>query len=421
MLLRRPGIAELTRRARSPIALQVSTFTGASALASIVGGIWTMLLARSLSTSAYGSYSFAVSALALGAMFFEFGLFLPPARQLARGEVPRGEAVAATTVAFLPVGGAFVACVFVLSFSIDKWFRMDVGEALRAVAPLLIAYPYEFVAFQLAQGLDRVGLFSVARVLGRSAAVVSLLSLLLMGRHMTVATALVLESAALLLAWSAFTVGLRPQFSNVATRLSGFIRGSRQYGFQVYIGRVLSIGTYNVDTLMVAAFTEARSVAFYALASRISDVIGLPGSGLAASLFSRMAREDHLRRTWLAAAWSLGLIAAALACLLVGPFLRLVIGVDYLQAASLLPPLALAQVIRSVTSLYNAYLAAHARGVELRNAAITLTVANVVLNLALIPAFGAVGAAWASLCALLVNLGAHIAYYRRAEQQALVA
>jgi O-antigen/teichoic acid export membrane protein len=170
---------------------------------------------------------------------------------------------------------------------------------------------------------------------------------------------------------------------------------------------------------MVAAFTDARSVAYYALASRISDVVGLPASGLAASLFSRMAREDHLRSTWLAAAWVLGLAATVLACLLVGPFLRLVIGIPYLPAAGLLPPLALAQVVRSVTSLYNAYLAAHARGVELRNAAVALTAANVLLNVALIPTFGAVGAAWASLGALLVNLGAHVAYYRRSAPAAM--
>jgi O-antigen/teichoic acid export membrane protein len=109
----------------------------------------------------------------------------------------------------------------------------------------------------------------------------------------------------------------------------------------------------------------------------------------------------------------LGLLTAALACLLTKPFLRLAAGNEYLSAASLLPPLAVAEIIRSVTALYNTHLSAHARGAELRNAAIVLTVANLLLNLSLIPPFGAIGAAWASLLALLANLAVHVAYYRR--------
>jgi O-antigen/teichoic acid export membrane protein len=71
--------------------------------------------------------------------------------------------------------------------------------------------------------------------------------------------------------------------------------------------------------------------------------------------------------------------------------------------------------VRGVTGIYNTYLSARAYGRELRSANITLTASNVVLNLTLIPPFGAQGAAWASLVALIVNLAAHVYYYRRAQ------
>jgi O-antigen/teichoic acid export membrane protein len=408
-----PALVDLTRLARSSVALQVSTFTGASVLASVLGGISTILLAHGLSIRQYGSYSFAVSALAFGAMFFEFGLFLPPARQLARSEAHQRETVAAATVTFLPVGVVFTAGVMMLSLHMDTWFHVDAGAALRLVAPLVIAYPYEFVAFQLAQGLHQVGLYSVIRMLGRVVAAAALVTLLFIGNRLTVASALVIESVALMLAWGLFTVWLRPHYRHVIPQVFGFVRGAREYGFQVYLGRVLSVGSYNLDTLLLAALTDARSVGLYALASRIAYVVGLPGAGIAATLFSRMAREPRLQRGWLTSAWVLGLLTAALACLFTRPFLRLAAGNEYLSAAGLLPPLAVAEVIRSVTALYNTHLSAHARGAELRNAAIVLTVANLLLSIGLIPPFGAVGAAWASVLALLANLAVHIAYYRR--------
>ena len=50
---------------------------------------------------------------------------------------------------------------------------------------------------------------------------------------------------------------------------------------------------------------------------------------------------------------------------------------------------------------------------ELRNAGLVLTGSNIVFNFALIPPFGAQGAAWASLLALGVNFLAHVFFYRR--------
>ncbi len=49
----------------------------------------------------------------------------------------------------------------------------------------------------------------------------------------------------------------------------------------------------------------------------------------------------------------------------------------------------------------------------MRNRAFIFTGSNIVFNFALIPPFGATGAAWASLAAMLVNYIAYVTYYRR--------
>jgi O-antigen/teichoic acid export membrane protein len=410
---RRWGSTGLRRLATSPITIRTTVFTGAEVVTTGLGGVATLLLARNLSTSQFGAYSFAISALAFGAMFFEFGLFIAPARQLARDRGHPGEIVAATTAAYLPVGLAFATLVFATSFEVNGWFHVDAGLALRLVAPLTFVFPYEFVVFRVAQGLDRVRLYSLTRTGAKAATVAALAGLLLSSRRLDVGSVLSIELSAMLLAWSAFTVMLRPAYRNVRARLQSFVREAREYGFQAYVGRVLSVGTYNMDTLMVAALTDARSVAFYALASAIAYPVALPGAGLAAALFPRMAKEPRLDRTWLLGAGALALLAAGLACILVRPFLNLTVGAAYLPVASILPPLALASAARSVTSIYNTHLTAHARGAELRNASLALTLSNLALNFGLIPPFGAIGAAWASLLALLCNLAMLMAMYRR--------
>jgi O-antigen/teichoic acid export membrane protein len=76
-------------------------------------------------------------------------------------------------------------------------------------------------------------------------------------------------------------------------------------------------------------------------------------------------------------------------------------------------PLIIATAVRGVTTLYNTFMSAHARGRDVRNAALILVVSNLLFNFALIPPLGATGAAWASLFALLVNYVGYLSYYRR--------
>jgi O-antigen/teichoic acid export membrane protein len=191
------------------------------------------------------------------------------------------------------------------------------------------------------------------------------------------------------------------------------VRQARDWGFQLYIGRVLSIGTYNMDVLMLGIWANARSVGLYVLAGSLAAVSGLPVIGMTAALFGRMARDESIERRWLALATAVGAACALGAWLLAEPAIRLFFGSRYVGAAELVLPLALAQLVRGVTTVFNTFLSAHGRGVELRNAGLVLAASNVAFNFALIPPFGAQGAAWASLFALGANFLAHIYFYRR--------
>jgi O-antigen/teichoic acid export membrane protein len=164
---------------------------------------------------------------------------------------------------------------------------------------------------------------------------------------------------------------------------------------------------------MLGVFTNARSVGFYTLAGSIAAAANLPVLGLSTALFAPMARARKIRGQLLVVGASLGLITALAAWALAKPFIELVFSHRYAPAAALVLPLALAQAVRGLTGFYNTFLSAQGEGRALRNAGIVLTVSNLVFNFALIPPFGAIGAAWASLFALVVNLGARVIFYRR--------
>jgi O-antigen/teichoic acid export membrane protein len=397
----------------SRLAAQAAAFAAGDAASTALGAVAAAVLARQLDTTAYGSYSFAVSLLAFSAMFAELGLFLPAARLAARADAAgRRQITGAALALYVPVGLGFAAVMFLLSFGVDGWFNVHVGTALRVISPLAVAYPLGFVVLQLAQGADRVAGYSLASALGRAAFLAAVAGMIVLDR-VGLTAVLAAHAATLLLAWLGLAARLRPSRAGLRAHVPALVTEARRYGFQVYLGRVLSMGSYNLDVLMVAAFADPRSVGFYSLAAAAAYLVGLPGMGLANALFAQLTTRERLERRWLAGGWALGLGAAGLGSLLAPLVIPVVLTPAYLPVAALLPPLALAAAVRGVTSLYNVFLAAHARGRELRNVAIGLTAANVAANAALIPPFGAAGAAWASLLALIVNLLAHRAAYLR--------
>ena len=382
-------------------------------MTSILGAVVSTLLARALPTSAFGSYALAAAILPFVAMFFEFGIFLPAGRMAARSdEGGRRQVLGGALLAYVPVGLAFSLVVFALSFAVEGWFDAEAGRALRVVAPLALVYPFQFVADQMAQGLGRLHAFAATATLVRLLFVATIVATLAWNAQVTVPRVLLLQASTGLVGWALLVRWLRPVWRGGGERIREFLREARVYGLQVYVGRVLSIGTYNMDVVMVAGFTNSASVGFYTLAGAITLPILLPAMGLAAATFPRMTTGARIDRRVLLLAVGLSAAATGAVLLLARPFIRVVLTPRYLPAASLVPPLALAQLVRGPTALFNSFLSAHGRGRPLRRAGVVLTGCNLVLNLLLIPPFGALGAAWASVLALVANLAAHVASYR---------
>lgn len=409
-------LRSLGARARpSRLQLEGAGYAFSQGLVTLLAAVSTVLVARALSARAFGVQSFAVSFLAFTAMFFDFGLFLPAARLVARSgsERERHQTVGAALLMFVPVGVAFSTAVFGLSFYVDSWFHIHAGYALRLVAAMAFVYPLNYLGNYLAKGTGRLHVYSVTSATAQALYVLSLIVELALHVHITASGVIVLRLGSLLVSEAVLVVWLLPAFRGAVSRISVILRDARDYGVQMYLGNVLSMGTYSMDVLMLGALTNARTVGFYSLAGSAAYVVGLPVGGLSAALFSRMTSEDGIDRRWLAFGWVSGLGLAIGVSALAYPLLPWLVSGRYTGAIGLIPPLALAAAVQGVTTIYNTYLAAQAKGKDLRNAALILTLSNFVFNLGLIPAFGALGAAWASLAALVVNLFAHMIFYRR--------
>ena len=406
----------------SRLARQAALFTGASVFVSILSLVATALVARNVSANAFGAFAFSVALLVFVAMFFEFGVYSAAARMAALDPPARRRIVGASLLLYVPIGIAFVLVAIAVIPLADLWLDADLGSSFLVAAALGIAYPFMSAGQELARGIDRLHVASVGNVVMPLSFVV-LLGILALFHDFSAGHALIVRSVAIFAAGALVAVWLRPSFERLRETSAEIVRQAREYGFHVYVGRILSIGTFNMDVLLVGIWATTEDVGYYALAIAIAAGAGLPVIALATALFARMAVEARIDRRWLILSTAAGAALSLAAYLVAGTFVDHVFSDRYRDVVPLLVPLLAAQVVRGTTSIYNTYLSAHGRGRELRNAGLVLTASNLLLNFALIPPFGAMGAAWASLVALVANLIAHVVFYRRslAAQEQLVA
>lgn len=171
------------------------------------------------------------------------------------------------------------------------------------------------------------------------------------------------------------------------------------------IAGVMSTIYYRIDAVLVFELASAREAGFYGAAYRFLDPLHLFPMGVMGAIFPVLAAvhgrdPERVRRLVQAGAdylavVSLPILAGSLA--LSGPLVRLVFGPGFERAAGLVPILMLAFIFVSFGYL-SGYLVP-VLGLQWRFAAYATggAVANVVLNVLLIPRYGAYGAAWTTV------------------------
>ena len=350
-----------------------------------------LVLADRLGADGYGAYASALAVLMYIAIFADFGLLATCARLLAGAagdESRRLEGVAWRVF----LGGCLVmsALTLAVGLSADSLFPRDVSSALLASAPLAGAALGGYFLEQLLKAVGRTGLLALTTVLSRSL----LLGLALVVTGPRVALIAFLVSA--LFAVLVVAAVMRPMGTRLGAGTAAVREGHRTFGLALSAGRVPSLLAYRLDVVLLAALVPLREVASYALTLSIMNVVVV----LSQSAVTTRFRSFHgtalpgafVRRTAIA--------SAALALIVVGVGMLLVHGVlddDYDQMSVLLPLVAVASLLQAGYQPFNAWLLANGRGRRLRNLLLTVAAVNLLANLALIPAFGAVGAAVASI------------------------
>lgn len=392
-------------------AARVST-VGAFFAVSVVAA--RLLSAESLGSAAVGQTVGMIAALAAnGGLNISTIYFLQQRPDEQRSIVPRlsALAVAACAVALLVV---LASAPFVFAFLIgDTAWPLLISAGIMGAA--MIAFEFSGA---LLLGLGRPGSFTLIELVRGWGSLLAV-AILLLGPWradggLVLGLALGYAAAAVMgLAWTdRDRMSLRPRYDR---RFSAEVLA---FGLKGQVGNIFQFLGVRLDLLLVPALLDLRAAGIYFVAVRMSDVVGQAATAASSLIFPHVAAQQdrHATRMTERATRMILLIVAGSALLLgiVGELvLRIFFGPVYVAGTSALLVLLVATVPLSLGRVLAADLKGRGRPGLVSTSALVAVVATVIFDVALIPVWGIVGAAAASLAAYGLSTVALLVAYRQ--------
>ncbi len=433
-----PSLANTETSAFSPRTLwklltsETSKQTGLLFLAqlasSVLNAAVTAIIARSLGTQNYGLFVFCwLSVIQFSNYFFEFGTFTAGTRLLAiESNSNNARKIAGSLLSIATAIGISFSIIIVLIaklfspilVTIGKYTNTDTGLLLNPqvqtylleAAPLCFALPLQFCVEQICQGLNRIGLLSLLRMLLPSTTLLGIVTFFYL-HQLTIFTAIISSLTATIFSCVLILIFLRPSFENLSQNVNLILSETKRFGLDIYFARITTMCSTKLDGILIPLFLGPTSLGFYNLAQKLTEPLSNLSRSMAITRFKNFANQPMVSRAIVRSNLLL-LTSGTISLILIGPYLLILIySNQFAYSTKLLPAFAIAAFFSGLFQPYNAFLSAHGRGGELRNISVFIGILNVASLLFILPRFGAMGAAWMVAITSAINFTLHYYYY----------
>lgn len=390
------------------------TATFATRVAGIAIGFVTLTLTtRLLGPALRGEFAVTMAALALALQFSNGGLHASVVYWLAQKPGQRDEVVGLLVwFSLLPVAGV-CGLALLLAWAVPSLVP-DVPLRLLTLA-LLAAPPAMFLllAGNAFLGLGRARAFNMVDLATKVVGLCAVLVLL--------EGSLTVLFVVYALLHYAVAVGVYVQLAGAKLPSSPswpLLRGMFAYGLRAFLVGLCMFLVLRIDLFLVNGMLGRAAAGHYSVAVQVAEILSLAAASIAVILFPRLTsmgadrRWPSTLRVVRATAWILG--AGAIVLAVVGrPLFLGWFGPEFVPAVNALWWLLPGLWCLGISTIFQQHLAASGMPWFLVGATASALIANVGLNLVLIPAFGIAGAAAASTATYALFLGLIVWHLRR--------
>jgi O-antigen/teichoic acid export membrane protein len=386
-----------------------------------IGLMTTVIVARILGPEGRGLYGVALTMVAIGVQFGNFGLHASNTYYVAKNRALLPALMGNTLLVSFGVGGIGAALAWLLFF---LW------PSLAPVHGNLLVLSLGWIPFGLASmlmqnlllGLDEIRGYNIVELASRIIAL-ALIGLEIIYGMVTVEMVLLATFMALVISLAGSLWRLKRHLKCFPLLSFALLKESSGYALKAYLGAFLAFLVLRVNLLMVQYMLGAKQAGYYSIAVTLGDMVYLLPLTVGALLFPRLSGMSSHREKWhvtrRATLW-VGVtmvLFAGCAALGAGPAVRILFGEAFLPSVPAFIGLLPGIVLLSINTCYMNYFAATGMPLVTVVSPALAAVITIVVNLKLIPWLGIVGASMTSVLSYGLMLGASVVYISYFEKE----
>jgi O-antigen/teichoic acid export membrane protein len=211
-----------------------------------------------------------------------------------------------------------------------------------------------------------------------------------------------------------FFIAIKPSFNNIRVNFSIALTKVKNYGFYVYIGRLTSMGAYDLDKLLIKSYFPVENVGYYNLGLSCIRPITMFSDALMSIYFRGLSTKTRIGKKIMVVnvVW---LVIVAILFVTVGKWLfGVVFGAKYAIITTYFYGFAIIAVLSGLYVPIISFLSVKGCGKYLRNTSFVTALSSIIFNIALVPKYNIKGAIIATILSLFFDDIAFFYYYRKA-------
>ncbi len=393
---------------------QVFSLYSSMILNIVLGIVISIITTRYLGPKEYGVFTFLVNLLSIVPVLFTLGVFIATQRLVAHNKYDsiRKELFGAVLVYTLVSSILMTIIIFGYSFFNDMMYKNNLGDIIRILSPLVIAYQLQACLENYLAGDNEIEYLSLNRTGPKLIFLLSsFLIITLTTKKLDAFYFNLIQMSGMTAIYIYTIIKLKPQFSNLKKSFSIIYHEVKVYGIHEYTGTIFDVFTDKIAAFTILFFLTSKEVGFYSLSCTIAAPLALISGVVGTTFYKDFANSNSLPSKPTKVTIALALVSLIAFLLIIGKVILLFYSKAYANVIHLTYITAFGFTLWGIADYMNRFLGSHGFGKEMRNAAILIGIVNVTGFTGLVFLFGVMGAAITKLLAGALYLSSMIYYY----------
>lgn len=379
-------------------------------------------LTRLLDKESFGNYSLIINVFLFASIIFNFGYFYSLSKMIAltNSSIKQRElySVGIITVIFLSIVMSFFLYLYV--YLVIPEVNKEVIDIYYAFIPLSFFFLFNVFNEWALQGSNKITLLAFSRVAPKGFFLFLLFYLYFFYKdEMSLKLIFYIYFTSFLISYLYIFYNMKPKISNIIKNTKKIHQSNKQFGFNVYLGSVVAVGSTSLSGILISYFgVNNVEVGYYAISQQFAAPLSLVPNVLATVYFKKFATSDSINKKLLFFVYGISFISFITVYFISKPVVLIVYGNEYLDSVKILRLLIFGILLYGIADVYNRFLLSKGQGKVLRNTAYIVGIVLLFFNIILISKLGAIGASIATIISGLTYLIVIVVYYNKIKKLA---